>query len=110
MKKKVIVTSLVVLTLLVFAIARRHCESPGEQRWNAFCLKSEELSVELAKRYYALTPEAQAEMRKGMAPPDKWVHFDCRKSWQEFGEACTQQTQVPAENCVYAGEMKKIKW
>ena len=102
---KGILVSLV--TNLVFISIAHAGEQSAHSRWVTFCQNTERRSFEMEVEYNALTQEEQAEIRTGMAPPSGWVHFDCKKDWDEFGAVCQRQKGVPVENCIYQKVLTK---
>ena len=104
LSKRILVS--VVMSLVFIAIGHAG-EQSAHSRWVAFCQNTERRSFEMEVKYNALTPEEQAEIRKGMAPPSGWVHFDCKKDWDEFRMVCQRQKAVPVENCIYQKVLAK---
>lgn len=105
----ILIAALVATAALVLHI-HRASQDPKKAKWMALCRDLESHDVDLAEKYYALSPEGQAEARKGMAPPSEWKHFECEKNWSDFGAACSNQNEKPVENCVYAKAEDAFHW
>lgn len=103
---RVLPTLLILLMGVCFGALK---EDPAKKGWTAFCEDTEKKSRELKGRYDELTPDEQAEVQKGMAPPERWVHFDCEKNWADFGEQCAKQSALPVENCIYAAVLNRVQ-